>query len=359
MRVLVTGSDGYIGAVLAPYLAARGHDVVGFDTGFYTGGRLYQDGHDKPRTLVRDTRRADSGDLAGFDAVVHLAELSNDPLSYHSPDNTFAINHLGSMRLARAAKDAGVRRFVYASSCSVYGLGSDAPRAEDSETAPETPYAECKLMCEHGLAELDDPRFVTTCLRNATAFGASPRMRFDVVLNNLAGLAWTMGRIELTSDGTPWRSLVHVLDICQAILLTLEAPPAAVGGEIFNVGDDAQNYRVAEIAEVVSSVFPGCCISLGAPSGDTRSYRVAFGKIRRHLPRFRCAHSAEAGARELYALFASIQMDIATFTASPFTRLLELKRLVASGQLDHGFNWCSAGLHAARRDRLKLLQEAS
>lgn len=356
MRVLVTGSEGYIGAVLVPVLVGRGHDVVGLDTGFYLGGRLYHDRHDKPPTLARDIRHVTVDDVAAFDAVVHLAELSNDPLGSHNPGSTFAINHLGSMRLARTAKAAGVGRFVYASSCSVYGLGSDAPRTETSETAPQTPYAECKLLCERGLADLDGPGFVTTCLRNATAFGASPRMRFDVVLNNLAGLAWTTGRIEMTSDGTPWRPLVHVRDIAQAVALTLEAPADTIQGQILNVGDDAQNYRVAEIAEIVASAFPGCLTSFGPPSGDTRSYRVDFGKIRSVLPAFRCRYAARDGASELRTLFRNIGMDVETFTATPFTRLLELKRLVASGQLDEAFNWSSTGLPSAFRSEAPALQ---
>ena len=344
MRVLVTGVDGYIGAVLVPYLAESGHAVTGLDTGFYAAGRLYQDGRDKPFTLVRDIRAVTERDLAGFDAVVHLAELSNDPLGSHDPVNTFDINHRGSMHLAQTAKAAGVRKFVYASSCSVYGLGSDAPRTETSETAPQTPYAECKLLCERGLQALTDVDFVTTCLRNATAFGASPRMRFDIVLNNLAGLAWTEGEIAMTSDGTPWRPLVHVRDIAQAVDRVLAAPAEAVSGEIFNVGDDAQNYRVREIAAVVAAEFPGCQMSLGAPSGDNRSYRVSFAKIRRHLPGYSCRYNAAAGAAELHRLFRTIRMERETFVASPFTRLSELKRLMASGQLDDRFFWHPTGL---------------
>jgi nucleoside-diphosphate-sugar epimerase len=339
VRILVTGSDGYIGSVLVPYLSDHGHDVVGLDTGYYAGGRLYNDARDRPRTLVRDIRAVTPDDLAAFEAVVHLAELSNDPLGSHNPSITFDINYGGSMHLARTARDAGVRRFVYASSCSVYGVGSDAPRTEESATAPQTPYAECKLLCEAGLAELNSPDFATTCLRNATAFGASPRMRFDIVLNNLSGLAWTKGAIELTSDGSPWRPLVHVLDICQAIELTLNAPSTAVGGQILNVGSEDQNYRIAEIAAIVGSVFPGCRISTGAPSGDNRSYRVAFDKIGTVLPAFRCERDAHYGARELLTLFRNIRMSAETFAAAPFTRLQELKRLAASDQLDGSFRW--------------------
>ena len=339
MRVLVTGCDGYIGAVLTPHLMDRGWDVTGLDTGFYRAGLLYPDLADRPRVLTRDIRRVERADLEGFDAVVHLAELSNDPLGELNPGITHAINHEGSMHLARTAKAAGVRRFVYASSCSVYGAGADSVRDETSAPLPQTAYAECKVLCEQGLATLNGPGFVTTCLRNATAFGASPRMRFDIVLNNLAGLAWTTRQIAMTSDGTPWRPLVHVLDICQAVEQVLRAPSEAVAGEVFNVGDDDQNYRVREIAEIVAAAFPGCTTSFGAPGPDNRSYRVSFAKIRRHLPDFRCKWPAERGARQLRDLFDGIKMSRAQFEAPPFTRLRQLQAQIDAGLLDPSFFW--------------------
>jgi nucleoside-diphosphate-sugar epimerase len=356
MKVLVTGTDGYIGSVLAPYLVERGHEVVGLDTGFYRAGWLFDDRRDRPRTLTRDIREVRPEDLAGFDAVVHLAELSNDPLGAHNPEITYDINFRGSMNVAQAAKAAGVERFVYASSCSIYGVGSDAARTETSEPNPQTAYAECKVRCEQGMAALADERFVPTFMRNATAFGASPRMRFDIVLNNLAGLARTTGRIEMTSDGTPWRPLVHVLDICQSIDLTLRAPADRVRGEAFNVGDDAQNYRVRQIAEIVAAAFPGCSISFGAPSADNRSYRVSFEKIRRHLPAFQCQWSAESGALQLARVFDRIGMNAELFTAPPFTRLLELKRLLESGQLDERFNWTRFDLDRVETPALEAAQ---
>jgi nucleoside-diphosphate-sugar epimerase len=339
MKVLLTGADGYIGSVMAPYLAMRGFAVTGLDTGYYRGGLLFHDAGDQVRVLTRDIRLVEPADLAGFDAVVHLAELSNDPLGAHNRDNTYDINHRGSMRLAAAAKEAGVSRFVYASSCSVYGVGSNDEKTELSEPNPQTAYAECKIACEQDLAKLNDARFTTTCLRNATAFGASPRMRFDIVLNNLSGLAWTTGEIKMTSDGTPWRPLVHVLDICQAVELTLRAPVERVSGEIFNVGDDAQNYRVREIAEIVAETFPNTRISFGQPSADNRSYRVSFEKIRKHLPDYSCRWSAQRGAAQLLALFQSIRMTPEVFNAAPFTRIEELKQLISSGQLDPAFYW--------------------
>ncbi len=339
MRVLVTGADGYIGAVLCPVLADRGHTVVGLDTRFYAAGLLYPDLADRPAGLRRDTRDVVPADLQGFDAIVHLAELSNDPVGALAPTITRDINHRGSMALARAARAAGVRRFVYASSCSVYGAGGAEVRTEGSPTAPLTDYAACKLACEGDLAEMAAEGFVTTCLRNATAFGASPRMRFDIVLNNLCGLAATTGTIAMTSDGSPWRPLVHVRDIAEAVALVLAAPEARVRGEILNVGDDDQNLRVRAIAEVVGEAYPACRITFGPPSGDDRSYRVSFARIRSVLPGFACRHTVADGARELRALFDAIGLDRATFASTPFTRLAELRRLLAAGLLDASFRW--------------------
>ena len=238
------------------------------------------------------------------------------------PRITYDINFHGSMNVARSAKAAGVKRFVYASSCSIYGVGSSDARTEESKPNPQTAYAECKVRCEQGMTELADDAFSPTFMRNATAFGASPRMRFDIVLNNLAGLAWTTKKIEMTSDGTPWRPLVHVLDICQSVELALRAPRDKVRGEIFNVGDDAQNYRVREIAEDRRGRhFRDARYHFGAPSADNRSYRVSFAKIRKHLPEFQCRWSAERGAYQLARVFERIEMTPAMFNAAPFTRL--------------------------------------
>jgi nucleoside-diphosphate-sugar epimerase len=352
MRVMITGIDGYIGSVLGSFLSRSGFEIVGLDTGYYRAGLLYENGEDRPLTYSRDIRRLRESDLNGCDAIVHLAELSNDPLGAHRPQITFDINHRGSMALARVAKAAGVRRFIYASSCSVYGLGGNDIKTEESPPQPQTAYAECKVLCEQGLGTLCDKDFTTTCLRNATAFGASPRMRFDIVLNNLAGLAWTTKIIAMTSDGSPWRPLVHILDICQAIELTLRAPEDAVRGEIFNVGDDSQNYRVREIAEIIAARFAGCAVSFGEPDADNRSYRVSFSKIREHLPDFACRWSAEKGADQLARLFAKVNLDHTTFTAAPFTRLKQLKLLAETGQIDENFFWTntfeSAGTPSAK-----------
>jgi nucleoside-diphosphate-sugar epimerase len=342
MKVLLTGSGGYIGVVTAPALMAQGHEVVGLDTGFYQSGWLYNGVAQLPRTLVKDIRAVTAADLAGYDAVVHMAELSNDPLGQLNPTITYKINHEGSVALARAARAAGVSRFVYMSSCSVYGVGEEGEvKDERTPPRPQTAYAECKVYVERDVAPLAGDSFSPTFLRNATAFGPSPRQRFDVVLNNLAGLAWTTGKIAMTSDGTPWRPLVHILDIADAIACVLAAPREAVHNQIFNVGDSAQNYRVREIAAIVAEAFPGCELSFGSNDADNRSYRVAFEKINTELPGFRCTRDARTGATELRELFERIAMSDELFKAPPYTRLKMLQQLIATRQLDADFFWRS------------------
>jgi nucleoside-diphosphate-sugar epimerase len=339
MRIIYTGADGYIGAVLGPMLLERGYDVTGVDTGFYRRGWLFDDGRTRPMVISRDVRHLKVSDLRGVDAVVHLAELSNDPLGENDPEITMEINHRGSVDFARKCKIAGVARFVYASSCSIYGAAGAEMKSETSTFEPQTAYARCKVLVERDLREMIAPGFTTVFLRNATAFGASPRQRFDLVLNNLAGFAFTTHRIRVMSDGTPCRPLVHVEDICQAILCALEAPRVAVCGEAFNVGDEAQNYTVREIAEIVARTFPGCEVTYGPSGPDNRSYRVSFAKIKKYMPGFRCQWSAERGAMQLKSVFERICLDETTFAASPFTRLSELRHLRRTEQLDQGLRW--------------------
>jgi nucleoside-diphosphate-sugar epimerase len=340
MRVLLTGSGGYIGVVTAPVLVERGHEVTGLDAGFYQSGWLYHGLPLLPHTIISDIRHVTPDTLAGYDAVVHMAELSNDPLGQLNPAVTYAINHQGSVALARAAKAAGVRRFVYMSSCSVYGVGEEGEvKTEDSIPNPQTAYAECKVLVERDVASLADDRFSPTFLRNATAFGPSPRQRFDVVLNNLSGLAWTTGTIALTSDGTPWRPLVHILDIADAIGCVLAAPREAIHNQVFNVGDSRQNYRVREIAEIVAEAFPGCAVRFGSNDADNRSYRVSFEKIERELPKFRCTRDAATGAAQMRAVFERIGMTKELFAAAPYTRLTMLQQLIATRQLDADLFW--------------------
>jgi len=342
MKVLVTGTDGYIGVLLARGLANRGHDVTGCDTGFYLDGLLYDGVRAPSRCLRKDIRHIACDDLAGYDAVVHLAELSNDPLCQHNPRLTFEINHQGSVALAKKCQEAGVARFIYASSCSVYGVATEENVTEASPTNPQTAYATCKALVERDVAALADDGFSPTFLRNATAFGASPRMRFDIVLNNLAGLAWTTKEIKMVSDGTPWRPLVHVLDIGEAVACTLTAPRGTVHNQVFNVGENAQNYRVREIAEVVAEVFPGCRLSFGANTGDNRSYRVNFDKIHSLLPGFRCQRDARAGARELREVFERINLTREMFEFRAFTRLKQLEHLLRVEQVDDHLFWKQA-----------------
>jgi nucleoside-diphosphate-sugar epimerase len=278
-------------------------------------------------------------DLAGVEAIVHMAELSNDPLGQLAPTITYEINHLGSVHLANLAKSAGVPRFVYMSSCSVYGVATDEDITETSPTNPQTAYAECKTFVERDVSALADDDFSPTFMRNATAFGASPRMRFDIVLNNLAGLAWTTREIAMTSDGTPWRPLVHALDIARSISCALAAPRDVVHNEVFNVGDSAQNYQVREIAEAVADVFTDCKLSFGDSGGDNRSYRVSFEKINTVLPGFSCEWTAARGAKQLFDLFTRIDMSAETFEFRGFTRLKQLEHLIATRQIDDGFFW--------------------
>ncbi len=342
MKVLVTGTEGYIGAVLAPYLAARGHDVVGFDTGYYRDGWLYSDQRQfpfMPRTINKDVRNVSADDVKGFDAIVHLAELSNDPLGQNNPANTFAINHVGSIKLANAARKVGIARFVYTSSCSVYGLGSGGFLSETSEVNPQTAYAECKVLVERDIGKMADDNFSPTFLRNATAYGASPRIRFDIVLNNLSGLAWTIKKIAMVSDGTPWRPLVHILDICRAVACSLEAPRQVVHNQIFNVGDNAANYQVKDIAKIVGDTFPGCEVTLGSSAGDNRSYQVSFDKITERLPGFKCEWDAVKGAQQLRQLFERVDMPREIFEFRAYTRLKQLEYLVRTKQLDAEFYW--------------------
>lgn len=348
MKILVTGTEGYLGSLLAPLLMRRGHHVTGVDTGFYKVGWLYHGTDLSAKTLNKDIRHITAKDLQGFDAVVHMAELSNDPVGQLAPHITYEINHEASVRLATLAKAAGVSRFVYMSSCSVYGVAEKEEVDERSPVNPQTAYAVCKTLVERDLKHLASEHFSPTFLRNATAFGASPRMRFDIVINNLSGLAWTMKELIMDSDGSPWRPFVHALDIAQAVLCTLEAPRQVVHNEVFNVGDTAHNYQVRQIAEIIADTFPGCKLRFGTLRGaDTRSYRVRFDKIHTALPTFRCTWGAEQGARQLREVFEHIDMSEATFRFRGFTRLKQIEHLRRTHQIDENFFWQAPRLSEA------------
>jgi nucleoside-diphosphate-sugar epimerase len=338
MKVLVTGHHGYIGSVTAPLLAAAGHDVTGLDTLFYRGCDLTP-GADIP-TLLRDVRDVTAAELRGYDAIVHLAALSNDPLGDIDPELTYEINFHATVSLARAAKEAGVNRFVFASSCSMYGASEDEHVTEDAPLKPLTAYAESKVRSEEALAELADGDFSPVSMRNATAYGASPRLRLDIVLNNLVGWAFTTGAVRILSDGTPWRPLVHIEDISRATAALLEAPRETIHGEAFNVGDAEENYQVRELAEIVRDVVPDSTVEFGGSSDpDPRSYRVDFGKLRRALPGFQTVRRARDGAEELHAAYRDAGLTFDDFDGSRFTRLKRLQELRGEGKLGPDLRW--------------------
>ena len=338
MKILVTGTEGYLGCLLAGVLMREGHDVLGVDTGYYKAGWLYNGLDMSPKTLEKDLRFINAEDLDGIEAIVHMAELSNDPLGQLAPTITFDVNHLGTVRLAKLAQQCGIRRFVYMSSCSVYGVAKEPVVSEVSEINPQTAYAECKALVERDVRPMAGDSFTPTFMRNATAFGASPRQRFDLVLNNLMGLAWTTKEITMISDGSPWRPLVHGLDIAKAISCVLRAPEETVRGQIFNVGSNEQNYQVKEIAEIVAERVPGCQLSFGDGT-DNRSYKVNFDKIHDTLPDFSCDWDARRGAAQLADVFARIGLDREMFEHRGFTRLKQLEYLIATGQIDKDFFW--------------------
>lgn len=340
MRVLVTGHQGYLGTVMVPILQAAGHDVTGLDSGFFEDCVLGSEPQDPPGIRV-DLRDVALGNLIGFDAVIHLAALSNDPLGALAPQITYDINHHASVRLARLSKAAGVQRFLYASTCSVYGSAGEDLVTEDAPLRPLTPYAESKVRVEDDVAAIADKSFTPVFLRNATAFGFSPRLRADVVLNNLVGHAVLTGDVRVLSDGTPWRPLVHTRDIAVAFLTALEAPTDKVHCCAYNVGTETNNLTVAEIAEAVVDVVPGARLVITGESGpDPRSYRVDFSAFRAALG-FEAMWSIPDGAAELYREYTSAGLTAADF-AKKFTRLPYLESLRAGGVLDESMRRITA-----------------
>jgi nucleoside-diphosphate-sugar epimerase len=343
MRVLVTGHDGYIGSVLVPLFQAAGHEVVGLDSFLYEGCGF--DGGIAPiETLRFDIRDARVDDLRGFEAVVHLAAISNDPLGDYRPETTYSINQHGAVHLAKAARRAGVERFLFSSSCSLYGAAGDDFLDETAEWNPVTPYGRSKLLAEQEITLLADDSFSPTFLRSATAYGLSRRLRGDLVVNNLAGLAFTTGEVLIMSDGTPWRPLVHIEDISRAFLAAAEAPREDVHNEAFNVGRTTENYRVSEVAEIVADVVPESSVVYNPGGGpDTRNYRVDCEKIARVLPAFEPRWTVRRGVEELYAHFVGADLQADEFTSGRFLRIKHVKERQALGTLDESLRPTIAG----------------
>jgi nucleoside-diphosphate-sugar epimerase len=339
MNILLTGHKGYIGTILTPMLLAEGHKVTGLDSDLYSGC-TFGEGLPAVPEIRKDIRDVEASDLEGFDAVIHLAALSNDPLGNLNPDITYAINHRASVRLAELAKQVGVRRFLFSSSCSTYGAAGDQMLTEEAEFNPVTPYGHSKVLVEQDVAKLADENFSPTFLRNATAYGVSPRHRFDIVLNNLVAWAYTTGLVYLKSDGSPWRPIIHIEDIARAFIAVLNAPREVIHNQAFNVGINAENYRIRELAEIVRETVPGCRVEY-APDAepDKRTYRVDFCKIARQLPDFKPQWDARRGAQELYEAYQKYGVKLEEFEGPKYKRIDHIKQLLSKGQLDDSLRW--------------------
>jgi nucleoside-diphosphate-sugar epimerase len=338
-RVLVTGHEGYIGSVMAPLLSRAGYDVVGLDTGYYRDCTLVEPDRSIP-SIDRDIRDVTVEDLQGFDAVVHLAALSNDPIGNLDAGWTASINDDGSVHLAKLAREAGVRRFLFSSSCIMYGMSVEGLATEESPLDPQTEYARSKVRSERRISALASDSFSPTFLRNGTVYGLSPRMRFDTVFNSLIGSALTSGRVTVLSDGKPWRPVVHVQDVSRAFQAVLEAPLDTIHDQAFNTGAEALNHRVIDLAEIAVRTVPGADLEvLAQPDADQRTYRTDFGKFARTFPGFEFRWDPSAGAVEVYEAFKGVGLTAEDFKSPRFTRLKWLRHLIDSGRLDGELRW--------------------
>ena len=334
MRVLLTGHKGYIGTVLSPMLLDAGHDVHGLDSDIFSRCTYGDDPKSIPET-IKDIRDVTIDDVKGFDAVLHLAGLSNDPLGDLNADLTYEINHRASVRIAALAKEAGVKRFIFSSSCSNYGAGGDDLLTEDGDLNPVTPYGKSKVLVEQDVSKLADNTFCPLYLRNATAYGVSPRLRFDLVLNNLVAWAYTTGAVRLKSDGTPWRPIVHIEDISRAFVATLHAPTDKVYNRAFNVGVPGENFRIREIAEIVRDAVPNSEVSFAPDaSPDKRNYRVDCSLIQREVPEFKPQWTVKKGAVELYEAYKSNGLTLEEFEGKRYKRIDHVRMLMADGIID-------------------------
>ncbi len=329
---------------MVPMLIAKAHEVVGLDSDLFERC-TFGDGIQNIPELKKDIRDVEVADLDGFDAVIHLAGLSNDPLGDLNPELTYEINHAASVRLASLAKEAGVTRFIFSSSCSNYGAGGENFLNEESQFNPVTPYGISKVRVEQDVAKLADSNFSPTFLRNATAYGVSPRLRFDLVLNNLVAWAFTTGRVYIKSDGTPWRPIVHIEDISRAFIAVLHAPREVVHNQAFNVGRNEDNYRIRELAEIVEETVPGCSIEYAQDAGpDKRCYRVDCSKIVGTLPEFKPQWNARKGAQELYAAYQNVGLTLEDFEGARYKRIAHIQQLLSSDRLDETLRWKTEAL---------------
>lgn len=340
MKILVTGHRGYIGTVLVPMLQADGHEVTGLDSDLYERC-TFGGGMPNVRAMRKDIRDIDVADLEGFDAVMHLAALSNDPLGNLNPALTYDINYHASVKLAKLAKQVGVPRYIFSSSCSTYGAAADDRMlTEEAEFNPVTPYGESKVFVERDVAQLADDDFSPVFLRNATAYGVSPRLRFDIVLNNLVAWAYSTGKVFIKSDGTPWRPIIHIEDISRAFIAALNAPREVIHNQAFNVGRNDQNYRIRDLADIVKETVPGCEIEYAQDAGpDKRTYRVDFTKISEKLPEFQPQWDARKGAQELYEAYRQVDLKLDEFEGPKYKRIDHIKQLLSSGSLDSTLRW--------------------